>query len=286
MVAAGAALLAFAPIGVRVSELGPQATGLWRMAFALPLLAFLAARAAPPDRAAAGRAGPALLLAGVFFGLDIAFWHASLHITTVANATLLSNMTPILAAAVGLIAFKERVTGGFLVGAPIALAGAALLGVSRAASGQGEEGYVGEALAALSAVCYAVYLIMVSRLRRRLATWPVMLWSTAGSLGLMAVACAAMGEALFPSTLQGWLVLLALGCVVHVGGQGLIAMGLGQLPITVSTVLLWVQPVAAAALGWALFGESLGLLGLLGAGLVLAGLYSVQRDRRVEPRAG
>jgi drug/metabolite transporter (DMT)-like permease len=41
-------------------------------------------------------------LAGTFFGLDITFWHASLVMTSVANATFLVNLGN---AAVGLIAW-------------------------------------------------------------------------------------------------------------------------------------------------------------------------------------
>jgi drug/metabolite transporter (DMT)-like permease len=66
---------------------------------------------------------------------------------------------------------------------------------------------------------------------------------------------------------------------VHTAGQGLIAYGVGQLPIAISTVLLWVQPVAAAALGWVLFGEALGPIALAGAALVLGGVWIVQRGR-------
>jgi drug/metabolite transporter (DMT)-like permease len=72
---------------------------------------------------------------------------------------------------------------------------------------------------------------------------------------------------------------VALGVVTQAGGQGLIAAGLGRLPLALSAVLLWVQPVTAAGLSWALFGEALGPLALLGAALVLGGVWVVQRGR-------
>jgi drug/metabolite transporter (DMT)-like permease len=46
-----------------------------------------------------------------------------------------------------------------------------------------------------------------------------------------------------------------------------------------------VQPVAAAALSWVLFGESLGPLAFAGAGLVLGGVFMVQRARAVKQPA-
>jgi drug/metabolite transporter (DMT)-like permease len=79
--------------------------------------------------------------------------------------------------------------------------------------------------------------------------------------------------------LHGWLILLGLALIVQVGGQGLVAYGVGRLPIVASTVLLWMQPLVAAALSWMMFGEALGALALVGAALVLAGIYVVQRSR-------
>jgi drug/metabolite transporter (DMT)-like permease len=278
-VAFGAGLLGFAPIGLRLSEVGPQATAFWRFIFALPVILALAAQTGPTERAATLRHTPALLLAGVLFGLDIAFWHASLTLTTVANATLLSNMTPILAAVAGLILFKELIGRAFWVGAPIALAGAGLLTFARSQAGQGAHGYSGEIIALVSAVWYAAYLIMVSRYRREIPVWPLMAVTTIAAAGLALAAALFTGEALWPQTGTGWAILVGLGVVVHAGGQGFIAMGLGRLPIALSTVVLWVQPVAAAGLSWALFHESLGPLALLGGGLVLGGVYIVQRAR-------
>ena len=80
-------------------------------------------------------------------------------------------------------------------------------------------------------------------------------------------------------TALGWTNLVGLGLVVQVGGQGLIAYGVGRLPIVASTVLLWMQPLVAAVLSWILFDETLGALALLGATLILGGIYVVQRYR-------
>lgn len=279
-VALGAALLGFAPIGLRMSEIEPQATAFWRFVFALPLLAVLAARAPREDLRATRDHAPMLILAGVLFGLDIAFWHASLMMTTVANATLLSNMTPVIAAVFGAVFLSQRLTGGFLAGAAIALCGATALTLARAQSGQGQEGYAGEIVALISAVWYGSYLILMDRYRRTIGAWPLMLVTTLAAAAFALAAALFMGEDLFPHTWRGWLILVALGVVVHVGGQGFIAIGLGRLPIAIATVLLWVQPVAAAGLSWLLFNESLGPLALFGAALVLGGVFIVQRTRR------
>jgi drug/metabolite transporter (DMT)-like permease len=152
---AGAALIAFAPILVRLSELGPQATTFWRFALALPILAVAAGirlrmGGGPPSMRESGL----IFVAGALFGMDIALWSAALAFTTVANATLLSNMTPIFAAAAGWLLFKERLNAGVTLGAAVGLAGAVTLALARAhpTAEDAANGWIGDALALFSAL--------------------------------------------------------------------------------------------------------------------------------------
>ncbi|KAF0182001.1 MAG: DMT family transporter [Hyphomonadaceae bacterium] len=276
-VAGGAMIIGLAPVGMRLSELGPQATAFWRFTFALPALALIVflAKAQAPARSDVRL----LAIAGACFALDMALWHAALGLTTVANATLFSNMTPVLAAAAGFIFFRERIGVAWLVGASIAVIGAGLMSWSRAQGGQGT--FSGDLLGMASAVWYAAYLLLLRGVRERVSAPMAMFVTTAAAALVAAVATVMMGEPFVAPDMsaQGWLVLVVLGVFIHVGGQGLIAHGLGQLPITLSTVLLWMQPVAAAVFGWLLFNEGLGAAGVVGAVMILAGVYTVQRAR-------
>src|SRR5690606_20680996 len=94
LVLVGAAVvLGLAPILVRLTETGPAAAGFWRFAFAAPLLALLAAR---PGGEGPGRPSRWALLAALFFVTDLGFWHYSIVMTSVANATVLCNLTPVV----------------------------------------------------------------------------------------------------------------------------------------------------------------------------------------------
>lgn len=276
---AGGVLIGLAPILIRVSELGPQASNLWRFLFALPILALLAARSSPPTARDVGW----LLAAGLLFGFELSVWAAALSLTTVANATLLANMTPVFAALFGWLVFRERLAGAAVLGGVTALAGAVILAVARAQAGAGpasaEAGLLGDGMSLIAAVGYAGYLLIVRWIGRGVSVWTVMFIATlSGSIYALCLSLA-LGEALLPETWRGWAVLLALGLVTQLGGQGLIAYGVGRLPIVISTVLLWTQPVAAAALSWLFFDEALGPLAIFGAALVLFGIFVVQRTR-------
>lgn len=277
----GAALLGLSPIFVRLSELGPVATNFWRFAIALPILGAwaLASRRVPTAKSVAW-----LVLAGLFFGAEVTIWAEALFHTTVANATLLSNMTPIFAAGFAWLVFKERPAAGVFAGGAVALGGALILALARAQANAGPasdaaDGWYGDALGLASATGYAAYLLIVRRMAGRASTGAVMLIATtAGAIFALGFVLA-LHQQLLPRSAQGWWVLVGLGVVVQAAAQGLIAYGVARLPIAASTVMLWAQPTTAALWSWALFGEAIGPLGLVGAVLIFAGIFLVQRAR-------
>ncbi|MEZ5956688.1 MAG: DMT family transporter [Hyphomonadaceae bacterium] len=277
----GGALLGMSPIAMRLSELGPHASNFWRFLLALPILALWAALARPIPTV---RQMGWILFAGILFGIEVSLWGAALGLTTVTNATLLANLTPVFAALFGWFLFRERLRPPVIAGVAISLAGAVLLAIARARAAAGptgdpETGWIGDALGLCAAVGYAGYLLILRMLGKQVNVGAVMFWATIGG-ALVALALALLfHEPLLPQTLKGWLILVSLALVVQVGGQGLIAYGVGRLPIVASTVLLWMQPIVAAGLSWIMFSEALGPMALMGAGLVLAGIYVVQRNR-------
>jgi drug/metabolite transporter (DMT)-like permease len=277
----GAVLIGFAPIAIRLSDLGPQATNFWRFVFALPILLLLARQTPTPAR----QDLLWLLAAGLLFGFELNLWAEALGRTTIANATLLTNMTPIFAAAFGWLLFKERLAAGVVWGGAVAFAGAVMLTLARAGSGVGpstpEDGWIGDGLGLISAFGYAGYLLIVRMVGNRASVGAVMLYASLSGAAYTLILCLIFGQELLPHSLRGWAILVGLGVIVQAGGQGLIAYGVGRLPILISTVLLWTQPLAAALLSWLIFGEALGPAGMLGAALILAGLFVVQRARVV-----
>ncbi len=276
----GASFLGLSPIAIRISEVGPQPTNFWRFVFALPILAIWALLSRPrPNLRQIGW----LLLAGILFGVEVSLWGAAVTHTTVTNATLLANLTPIFAALFGWLLLRERLNGAILAGIAAALTGAVILALARAQGGRahmsGEEGLFGDALGFSAAIGYAGYLLIVRALGDKVAVGAVMFWATLSAGFVSLSASVLLHEPLMARTALGWSMLVGLGVIVQVGGQGLIAFGVGRLAIAMSTVLLWMQPLVAAVLSWIMFGEELRPLAFAGAALILAGIYVVQRSR-------
>jgi len=216
-----------------------------------------------------------LVVCGLFFAGDLAVWHYSIAYTSVANATLLANLAPVFVSLFAWRFFGERLSAGLIAGLVLALAGAALL--ARAGFGLRGPRLLGDLLGLLTAVFYAGYLLTVKRLRQTLSTAPLMAWTSTVTCVALAGVTALAGDAFFPRSLYGWLVVLVLAALSQVAGQGLIAYGLARLPASFSSVTLLVQPAAAALLAWLILGEALTPGQAVGGAAVIGGLLLARR---------
>ena len=277
----GALAIAFSPVFVRLTGTGPAAAGFWRLALALPALTVLAGF----DRSPRGSRGPRglTLVAGLFFALDLGFWHYGVKFTTVANSTILANLSPVAVTAAAWLMLGERPGRGFLAGLALALVGVCGIAAARGGGG-GLDPPLGDGLSATTALWYAGYLLCVRKVRARQTTSEVMLWSTLVGAPLLLIAAALMGERILPTTPGGWGACIGLG-VVHVVGQGCIAWALGRLPASTASVVVLVQPVLSAALGWWIFAESMSPLQLLAGAAALGGVVIAQLAAARAPAA-
>lgn len=277
----GALAIALSPIFVRLSETGPIAAAFWRVGLAVPLLWLWlrAERRSDPARAVpTPQEWRLLALAGFCFAGDLGFWHWSIRLTTVANATLLANLAPLFVTLASWAFWGQRFRPTFLAGMAIAILGAGLL-MSRSLS-FGADHLLGDGLGVITAIFYAGYMLTIAQLRTRLSTATTMTWSALVTALLLLPVALAAGDQLLPTSLAGWATIAALAAISHFGGQSLIAFALAHLPATFSSVGLLLQPAAAAILAWILLGEQLGWLQAAGGAVVLAGIALARQGSR------
>ncbi|MBU6318860.1 MAG: EamA family transporter [Alphaproteobacteria bacterium] len=266
MMMGGASAIGFAPIGMRLSEFGPQATAFWRFSFALPILATLVYAFG----GRIGRPSPMGLVAGVFFGLDIAFWHAALEYTSVAQATFLVNLGNVSVGLLAWLVLKERPSRLWPAAAMIAVCGALLLSLG----GDGRAGSLrGDALALIAAVMVSLYLLFAKIARRQESALNVLFWATVAEATVAAIATAGSGESFLPESPVWFLAPLGLAVIAQSIGQTLIVGGVGRTPAALAGVLMLLQPVMGSLIAWPLFGETLTVPQILGAGLILIGVW-------------
>ena len=268
--------LAVGPWMVREADVGPVASGFWRLALAVPFLAGLALWSG-------GRAGfrapwplvAALGLAGLLFAADLAAWHEGIVRTKLANATLFGNMSSFLFAGYGFVVARSLPpplqTGALALAA---LGASLLLGGSYELS---PRHFTGDLLAILAAIFYGLYLMVVDQARRTMAPLPVLAVATAAGAAPLLVLALALGEQVLPGD---WTPVLLLSLGSQVIGQGLLVYAIGHLSPVVVGIGLLTQPVAASALGWIVYREGFGLADALGALLIAAAMVLI----RLPPR--
>ncbi len=254
-----------------------MATAFWRVALALiPIFIFSIIKrksAGPAPRTQADYA--LLILPGAILAMDLAAWHLSITMTSVANATLLANLAPVFVALIGVAFLGASVTRLFTAGLVLALVGVVILKGGPAALGNGD--LKGDAVAIVAAVFYAGYILAIGQLRSRFDTLRIMLWSTASAaICIFPLAFFFEGN-LLPASVYGWSIVFGLAFISHAGGQVAIAYALAYLPAAFSSLTLLLQPVVAAILAWVLLNESLGPMQAIGGLVVLAGIAIARR---------
>ncbi len=275
----GAVGIGFAPIFVRLSEVGPSATAFYRVFLALPVLWLWRLQERQKPDAPAQPEGPKdhwqLVVAGLLFAGDLALWHWSIRLTSVANATLFANFAPIFVTLGARVLFSEKVTPAFLLGMAGALAGAAMVvGDSLSVA---VKHLAGDLVGIATAVFYAGYMLSVKHLRRSFSTATIMAWSGLSASPALFLVALASGERLVPLHASGWIVVVALAFISQVGGQGLIAYAFAHLPASFSSLSLLLQPAVAALLAWTILAEPLGLLQAFGGAVILCGVAVARR---------
>jgi drug/metabolite transporter (DMT)-like permease len=280
---AGTVSIGFSPIFMRLSELEPTATAFHRVFLALPALwlwSVVEHRFRGQTRAAPNRREMALLIfSGLAFAGDLVFWHWAVRFTSVANAILLSNLTPIFVTLASFLLFGERFSRIFLVGVALALTGSALLvGDS---FGVGADTVLGDTLGLITTLFYTTYLMTAARLRALgFSSMTVLSWGTAAATLPLLVVSLIMGESLIPTSLYGWSIILGLALVSQAAGHGMIIHALANLPAAFASVVLLLQPAVAITLAWLLLDEPLrGLQQSLGIAIIFAGIFLAGRGR-------
>jgi drug/metabolite transporter (DMT)-like permease len=272
----GAVAMGASVLFVRWADVGPYASAFWRVFLALP---FLWVWMRLENRSAAWpRLDRAVIVAGLFFTGDLFFWHLAILGTTVANATFLATTAPIWVALGAWLALSEAVNGRILIGLALCLLGGfALIGESY---GFAPQRLSGDLYGVATAVFFGAYVLAVRAARARHGAAELMFVSTAITSACLFVIAIVFEPRILPQSMQGAAALLALAIVSQVGGQGLVAVALGTLPATFSSLVIFLEAIAAASFGWLLLNEPLGLAQMLGGVLILFGIWVAR------PRAG
>lgn len=275
--------LAIGPWMVRIAKaeghVGPVAAGFWRLALAFPLLLLFARTERMPVQPANKKALiGAAILSGLFFGTDLGAWHAGILHTRLANATLLGNCTAILFPLYGFLVARTLPSRRQGIALTLATLGAVLLlGRSYELSARN---LLGDLLCLFAGICYTGYLVAADKARSALPPWTTLSWSVVAGIPLLLAAAFALGEPVWPHI---WWPLFGIAIGSQIIGQGLILYAVNRVSALVVGLMLLLQPIVAAVVGWFAYGEALTMLDYVGAVAIAVAVLLVRDSKRPLP---
>jgi len=280
MAVLGALAIAFSAVLVRLADVSPSTAAVFRCAYAVPILFFLA-------RAEDRRYGPRPLrdrrlaaIAGVFFAIDLVCWHHAIEDVGAGLATVLGNLQVAFVPLIAWMALGEKPGARVLATLPLMLSGIVLISGALESGAYGDRPTQGVVFGIATGLSYAGFILVLraggSDLRRPAGPLFDATWVSA--LGALAIGAVVGDLDLVPSwPAHGWLVTLAL--TSQVLGWLLISATLPRLPAALTSILLTIQPIGSVFLGVLIFGESPSWLQLVGVAAILTGLVLTTRRR-------
>ncbi|APD50195.1 DMT family transporter [Francisella hispaniensis] len=261
--------LIVASVLIRYSEVGPIASFGYRLL--LPCIFLYSFLAITKDEEKLSKKSLYIAtLTGFFLALDLAFYSISLIYTSIAEASLLTNLCPFITTFIAIIFLKEKVSLKYYLVLLVAFIGLLLL-MSQA--GLSSQHLLGNWLAIISAVFYALFIIFSKKLRDSCSTFRMMfIASLSGSIVLFILAFI-FNEQIIPTTFRGVVILFAIALFGHLLGNILYISRIKHISLAMSSLVLLVGPVFALLYGYVLFRETFSIQQLVGMFIIILSVY-------------
>ncbi|MBK5108660.1 MAG: DMT family transporter [Anaerolineales bacterium] len=227
---------------------------------------------------------------GIFLALHFATWISSLEYTTVVSSVVLVSTAPLWVALLSPITVKEPLTKVILIGMSLALVGVFVVGLSDICSIESGKlvcpsigdfirgsAFLGDLLALAGAWMAAGYLLIGRRLRGGIALIPYIfvVYGVAAAVLIILMIGSGQSPVGYPIQTYVWLILLAL--VPQLMGHSSFNWALGFLSAAFVSITLLGEPIGSAVLAYILLDETPTFLKIIGAILILAGIYIASR---------
>lgn len=224
-----------------------------------------------------------ILVLSFFLGLHFIFFTSAVKDTTILNATVLVNTTPIFSTIISMFVFRLKPSRLAFLGLTISFVGVCLIAYAETQSlhsARVSPTLKGDLEAAFAALLIAFYLNYGKVLRSKadLSTSIVPIYLFAAFLALF-LGLVVMGAASAPTSVYAAFSVLGLGLIPTAAAHTLYFSSLSNLKSFETATIALLEPIGATLLGIALFQEVPTYPTVLGALLVLLGVAFIARQR-------
>lgn len=247
----------FAPILVRVAgDTDPFALAAVRTASAAAVLLVIWFFSSKTNRHPYTRKENLLALgAGAALGLHFICWTAAIMLTSVASASVLVTIHPVMLILIEAIYFERKFSRLVWTGVFMAFSGSVMLGISDAITEtEFDHALRGDFLAILAAVLFVIYFLLSQQLRQT-SDW---LGYITRVYGITAVTCVVVALAVGAEFSMSTVALVAgigLGLGPQIAGHGAMNYAVKFISPAILATLILVEPVLGSFLAWGFFDE-------------------------------
>jgi drug/metabolite transporter (DMT)-like permease len=220
-------------------------------------------------------------VSGVLFGANICFFFSALRLTSIADVLIVAALQPALTLLVAGPMFGERVTAHDVVWTTVSLAGVVLVIVG--SSGTPVWSWKGDLFAVGALLAWTTYWILSKRVRQDV---PAIEYMTAVTIvAALSVTPVAMlsGQSFHLRWSDGaWLLLFVAGAQ---GGHSLLAWSHAQVDVSISSLLILIEPVLSPVAALVILGEPLPAVSIVGVliTVVAVGMVIGRATRQAVP---
>lgn len=210
---------------------------------------------------------------GLCLGADVAFFFSALKLTSVANATVIGALQPVVVAVVAHRFFAESIRRTDLALGAVSLAGVVVVVANAAESA--DASLEGNLFAVGALFAWSGYFIFSRRAKGVISpteyTAGTALWTASVNLPV----ALAFGQDVAPPGAESWLWLLVLVFVAGFFGHSAMNWSLQRIPLWLGSTFTLFIPVVSAAAAWLFLGEAVTVVQMIAMAVVVASLAGV-----------
>jgi drug/metabolite transporter (DMT)-like permease len=271
----------YSAVAIKTVSTTAPITSFYRLWFAIPLLWLLVLGVPQLRRSLTREWLLGSLLGGIVFATHQIFFFTSVKLTTIANATIIGALQPVLVLLVAAPLFGERTSMRSTLLSLVAIGGTGL--VVWDSVGEAGAGGRGDLLALLNLFAFTAYFLISKRVRRSVgATEYVVGMSTVAGI-VMGLVCLALGEEFGSPKESDLLILLLLALGPGTFGHVLTNWAHAHASALSISMILLAVPVVATASAAVFLGESVTGVQMGGFAIVLGAIALVVADS--DPKA-
>lgn len=213
------------------------------------------------------------IISGIFLAFHYATWISSIHMTTIANSTILVSCSPIFVALANYFIIKEKLSKKMIVSIAVSLAGTIIIALESTGSAAGNM-MLGNTLAFAGAIFVAGYLVIGGIVRKSLGAGAYVFVVYFVSAVTLFIMCALSKTPIYPYPSREFVLFIALAFFCSILGHTLYNYMVKYVSSTLISVSTLAEPIFASLMALLIFKEVPSLYTLLGGTVIIMGILN------------